>query len=71
MPVKKTYLKSYQSSREAGAFIDGLMAGWSANDVESVEEDNPKSRWGVEYVVYKLTITPDPVPAPPRRKFVR
>ena len=71
MPIKKTYLKSYLHKREAEAFVDGLMAaGWKPDEAEVIEEPSA-SRWGVQYVVYKLTITPDPVPAPPRRRFVR
>lgn len=69
--VKKTYLRSYLQRREAEAFVDGLMAaGWATGDVEVAEEPSA-SRWGVQYVVYKLTITPDHVPAPLRRRFNR
>lgn len=71
MPVKKTYLRSYLYRREAEAFVDGLVAaGWKPDEAE-VEEEFSSNRRGVQYVVYKLTITPDPVPAPPRRKFNR
>lgn len=72
MPVKKTYLKSYLQRREAEAFVDGLMAaGWATTDSEVVEEPSA-SRWGVQYVVYKLEALPDPVPSPViRRKFNR
>ena len=70
--MERTYLKSYFSSREAGAFVDGLVvAGWLAAEVEVVAEqgDNPWSK--TQYVVYHRIEKPEPKPITPRRRFIR
>jgi hypothetical protein len=72
MPVKRHYLRSYLYRREAEAFVDGLVAaGWKPDEAEAVEEP-ANNRRGVQYVVYKLEVLPDPVPSPViRRRFNR
>lgn len=72
MTTERKYLKSYFSSREAGAFVDGLVvAGWPAAEVEVVAEqgDNPWSK--TQFVVYRRIEKAEPRPITPRRRFVR
>jgi hypothetical protein len=70
--MKRVFLKSYFSRREAEAFVDGVVAaGWISAEVEVVAEqgDNPWSK--TQFVVYHRVA---PAPAPvvtPRRRFVR
>ena len=80
MKVTRKYLRSYLGRREAEAFVDGVMAaGWQAAEVVVEEEESTQSRWGVQYVVYRLIVegAPSAVSAPskftntPRRRVIR